>query len=184
MGAAWADEVARRDVIDLAGRIGLSTCPACGHTPSRGDNRPGRFGSVRSNGPLWTCYACQAGGSSLNLLSFVVLGRRRPLGSADWRRLETAARHLWAGLPVGASVQPVVERLSKSDRIAKQGAEARVAGDLADRAAKACGLPPEDSIDFFPSALHWVRSGNIAAAQLVADEIAAFANREARGKNV
>lgn len=183
MGAAWADEVARRDVVDLAGRIGLSTCPACGHTPSRGDNRPGRFGSVRANGPVWTCYACQAGGNSLTLLAYVVLGRRAA-GSADWRRLESAARSLWAGLPVGASARPITQRLSKSDRIAKQGAEARAAWTCAQRAAAACGLEFEDAIDFFPSALHWVRSGNIAAAQLVADEIAAFANREARGNDV
>jgi hypothetical protein len=118
------------------------------------------------------------------LLSFVVIGRRRPLGSADWRRLEGAARHLWAGLPVGVSARPAARRLSKSDREARRGAEARAAWTCAQRAAAACGLDPNDAIDFFPSALHWVRSGNIAALQLVADEIAAFANRETRGNDV
>jgi hypothetical protein len=182
-GRAWADEVARRDAVELAGRIGLATCPACGHTPSRDDRRAARFGSVRADGTLWTCYACQAGGNSLTLLAYAVLGRRAA-GSADWRRLESAARSLWAGLPVGgvATVQPV-QRLTKGERVRRSFAESVVANQMAAEAAAACGLDPEDAAEFYPSALRYVRGGGIAARQRVADEIEAASNR-ARGRNV
>ena len=99
----WIDDVADMDATDLAGRLGLHTCPLCGHET---DSRRGRLGSLRFKGPLWTCHGCNQGGNTVSMLCAVVLGRKRAQGSAGWRRVQSAAH----ALGVGGSLEVVKPR--------------------------------------------------------------------------
>lgn len=166
---AWVADVAKRDAYDLAVRLGYRTCPACGYVPQGERDRPGRLGSVRFDGALWFCRACKTGGTPVNLLACAVLGRAKPLGGADWRRVESGARAIYSGLPLGVVVGPF-KAAPKRDRV-WEDAEKAIAMQLAEEAAEAIG-DPYPFRDLYPRALDYVRSGGVRAAPLVAEEYA------------
>jgi len=123
----WIDELADMDAATLAGRLGLSTCPLCSHETA---GRRGRLGSLRFDGPLWLCHACNEGGNGVGLMSAAVLGTKRPRGSAGWRRLRSAAGALGVGDRVELVARVKRERLHEAQaNVAETCAyEAREAG--------------------------------------------------------
>lgn len=104
-GMGWIFELSEHDAYGLACRLRLTTCPLCRHETK---DRRERLGSLRFSGCLWTCHACNQGGNSYGLLCAVVLGRTKPNGSAEWRRVKTAAHALGVGgsVEVAQAYQP------------------------------------------------------------------------------
>lgn len=142
----WIEELADMDAATLAGRLGLSTCPLCSHETT---DRRGRLGSLRFNGPLWLCHACNEGGNGVGLLSAAVLGTKRIQGRAGWRRLRTAAGALGVGDRVQLVAPVKIERLHQ--------ARANVAEACAYEAREA-GVPCKWS-ELYDMAMACIRDG-------------------------
>lgn len=115
MGAAWVEDMRRVAVLEVAGALGLKSakrsgasggmiygCPICSaetrHTKSR--DKRGAIG-IRSDGRGWKCYQCEATGDALQLVAFVLEGKRfADCGDTGKANVGTWCRH-FLGIEAG-----------------------------------------------------------------------------------
>lgn len=104
--ALGVPEVARRLGVRVVDRQHLSPCPACqATTRSRSDTRVGAL-FLSSGGRGWTCGHCGEHGGSVELASWVLLGKRVGGGSTRWGELREKA----AGVLCGEGSPPPPEQ--------------------------------------------------------------------------
>lgn len=110
MRHSWIDDLRAVTLAEAAARLGIEIrgryarpCPACGRD-RRGSTDPRGPVSVSRDGRSWHCQRCDAGGGTLELASWALLGRLVVPGDRDgWARL----RDWWgAERPAAAPVSP------------------------------------------------------------------------------